>query len=306
MREVVERHGQWSAHNVHLGGGVYTMGEYVRGDEVSARRVLQAAADVLGRPLAGTRILDLACLEGLYAIEFARHGADVLGIEVRERHIAKARFAKDALELDNLEFVKDDVRNLSPDRYGSFDVVLCLGILYHLDAPDVFEFVHQMANVCRRCLIIDTHIANAAEASFVHGNQKYQGKYFTEHSPEATPSEKEERGPGWASIDNVTSVWLTRESLYNLLAHAGFTSAYECSNPPVPQWFEDRFTFVAIKGTRQEVLSAPLLAAQPDAEWPESRGVPPASTAAGTARALRRIGRALPGPARDIVRRLRS
>ena len=40
------------------------------------------------------RILDLACLEGQYAIEFAMQGAEVVGIEGREANIQKAIFAK--------------------------------------------------------------------------------------------------------------------------------------------------------------------------------------------------------------------
>jgi 2-polyprenyl-3-methyl-5-hydroxy-6-metoxy-1,4-benzoquinol methylase len=300
-REVVERHGEWTGHNIHLGGGVYTIGEQVRVDDVVARRILQAATDVLGRPLAGARVLDLGCLEGLYAIEFARHGADVLGVEVREANIAKARFAKETLGIDNLEFVKDDVRNLSSERYGSFDVVLCLGILYHLDAPDLFRFVHQMADVTRRCLIIDTHISHTAKISIAHEGKEYWGRFFNEHPPEATAEEKEKAV--WASIDNPRSVWLTRESLYDLLAHAGFTSVYECHNPPVPQRGDDRLTFVAIKGTRQEYLSAPLLDATPDWGWPELTWPAPASI---RARARARIGRALPASVRKVVKRRRS
>jgi 2-polyprenyl-3-methyl-5-hydroxy-6-metoxy-1,4-benzoquinol methylase len=45
------------------------------------------------------------------------------------------RLAKEALELENLEVRLEDVRALDPQRHGAFDVVLCLGLLYHLDAP---------------------------------------------------------------------------------------------------------------------------------------------------------------------------
>jgi hypothetical protein len=33
------------------------------------------------------------------------------------------------------------VRNLSEQRYGRFDVVLCVGLLYHLNEPDVLELL---------------------------------------------------------------------------------------------------------------------------------------------------------------------
>ena len=40
------------------------------------RRIVQVAADLLGKPLSQARVLDLACLEGHYGIEFAMQGAD--------------------------------------------------------------------------------------------------------------------------------------------------------------------------------------------------------------------------------------
>ncbi|MBC1220039.1 bifunctional 2-polyprenyl-6-hydroxyphenol methylase/3-demethylubiquinol 3-O-methyltransferase UbiG, partial [Nostoc sp. UCD120] len=85
------------------------------------------------------RILDLGCLEGLYSIGLALHGATVVGIEGREVNFQKAKFAKECLGLNNLEFIQDDVLNLSPEKYGYFDIVLCCGILYHLNVPEVFN-----------------------------------------------------------------------------------------------------------------------------------------------------------------------
>lgn len=102
--------------------------------------------------LASLRVLGLACLEGLYAVEFARQGARAVGIEGRDVNLEKVRFVKKALGLDNLDLHHDDVRNLSLEKYGEFDVVLCLGILYHLDAPDVFHFVESIGRVTRRSL----------------------------------------------------------------------------------------------------------------------------------------------------------
>ena len=90
-------------------------------------------SDLAKRPISELRILHLACLEGQYAVEFARQGAQVVAIEGREANIEKARFSKRALGLDNLELIHGDVRDLSRERHGSFDIVLCLGILYHLD-----------------------------------------------------------------------------------------------------------------------------------------------------------------------------
>jgi 2-polyprenyl-3-methyl-5-hydroxy-6-metoxy-1,4-benzoquinol methylase len=255
---VVAEFGPWTASNIHVDGDLYTIGKKIHGDEVKLRRVLQVVADTTRRPLESLRLLDLACHEGIYAIEFARHGAQVVGIEGRQAHIEKARFVKEALSLNNLDIVQDDVRNLSEKKYGRFDVVLCLGILYHLDAPDVFSFIERIGEVCQDVVIIDTRIAPGPTESAMYRGTKYWGHRIQEgHAPTDTPADKIKKY--WASLDNLTSFHLSRTSLYSLLGRAGFTSVYECYMPAEPAKPIDRITFVAIKGNRQKTINSPLM-----------------------------------------------
>ena len=228
-REIVERFGQWTAHNIQLQGDTYTIDKRVVGDEFQLRRIVQITSDIAGEPLENLRILDLACLEGLYAIEFAHRKAKVVAIEGREANIKKARFSKEVLSLENLELIQDDVRNLSKEKHGNFDVVLCLGILYHLDVPDVFTLIENIAEVCQRFTIIDTHVSRAGEEFYIHNGNKYFGIRIQEHRADSISEERARNL--WASLDNAKSFWLTRPSLYNLLAHVGFTSVYECHYP---------------------------------------------------------------------------
>jgi 2-polyprenyl-3-methyl-5-hydroxy-6-metoxy-1,4-benzoquinol methylase len=261
---VVERFGPWTAHNIHLLDDEYTFERDDPGFEgwlhaggKSLKRIVQIAADVTHQPLSSLRVLDLACLEGMYGIEFARQGAEVVGIEGRESNIEKARFAAEAISLRNITFAQDDVRNLSAEKYGHFDVVLCLGILYHLNAPDVFHFVERISEVCRRLVIIDTHVAStAAEISHTFKGHEYHGILFTEHEPGVTDEDKLKAA--WASLDNEKSFWFTPTSLFNLLSNVGFTSAYDCLLPADAAWAKyDKHTLVAIKGEPQKVLSDP-------------------------------------------------
>jgi hypothetical protein len=255
-QEVIARHGPWTAHNIHLGDGVYTMQPGIVGDEIKLRRVVQTVFDLSEGSVANLRILDLACLEGMYAIELVRHGAIGVGIEGRAANLAKAAFVKEALGLRNLTLHQDDVRNLSRAKYGSFDVVLCLGILYHLDAPDVFTFLQRIAEVCVRFAIIDTHISVSPEQSRSHEGKLYWGRPYVEHAPTASAEEKAQNL--WASLDNAQSFWLTRDSLLDALSHAGFTSVLECHLPAEATKPADRITLVAFKGPRQALKSAPL------------------------------------------------
>jgi SAM-dependent methyltransferase len=263
--EVISKFGKWTSHNVYLAEDHFTYERsnpefqtHLEDNGLRLNRYVQIAADLSKKPLNELRVLDLGCLEGLYAIEFARRGAQTVGIEGREANLAKAHFAKEILGLQNLRLEVDDVRNLSPEKYGTFDVVLCLGLLYHLDAPDVFRFVEQMASVCTGVAIIDTHVAVDDVITREYNGRTYAGSNFKEHDASATTTTK--LGSLWASLDNDNSFWPTRPALYNLLADSGFTSAYSCHNPAVHYQQYHRDTIVAIKGAPVQVISTP----QPD------------------------------------------
>jgi hypothetical protein len=230
--------------------------------------------------------VDLGCCEGLYACEFALRGATVVGVEGREANIAKARFAKDALGLDNLELVKADVRTLSRERFGGFDVVLCWGLLYHLDTPHVFRFAEQIREACDAVAVIDTQISLTDEdlrsfdpkmfwadpnalgplESRAHNGRKYWGRSFLEHPPETAVEQRLQAA--WASLDNPDSFWLTRRSLVNLLVDSGFASVLEAHAPRLG-YPPDRVTFVALGRGRQELRAGPLVEAVPDSPLDE-------------------------------------
>lgn len=274
QQEIIAEHGEWSDHNIHLGNGIYTISDQGNGSENKVRRVLQMIADTVNKPWEKLRVLDLACLEGLYAIELALQGAQVVGVEGRKANIAKANFAKHLLGLNNLQFFQDDVRNLSKAKYGSFDVVLCLGIFYHLDLPDAFYFMESIAEVCENLAIADTHVSMNPEKCYLYKDQKYWGSSYVEHSTQATSEEKEKSL--WASLDNPKSFWFTRYSFYNLLAAVGFTSVYECHNPPVINYERkrlnqetDRNTFLAIKGKQVTLKATAVEKALNAQKWPE-------------------------------------
>jgi hypothetical protein len=244
-------HGEWTAMSIHLGEGQYTRAPAPDG---RLRRILQIASDLSEKPLSQLRVLDLACLEGHYGIELALHGAEVVGIELREQNLAKARFVKDYLQLDRVALYQDDVRNLSVEKYGQFDLVICSGILYHLDIPDVFHFVRRIYDVCTRLTIFDTQIALRPGETVEFEGHAYHGIWYVEHDDSA---DRDTRLKDlWASVENTRSFWFTPASLCNLIAQIGFSSFYECLNPnhDLPG---DRRAYVAIKGQRGSVLSSP-------------------------------------------------
>jgi hypothetical protein len=119
---------------------------------VSARRILETVFPGDKNKL---RLADLGCLEGGYAVEFARMGFQVLGIEVREDHIAACNYVKSKTSLPNLVFVRDDAWNIG--KYGLFDVVFCCGLLYHLDRPK--RFLEKLSSVTTKLVILQTNFS---------------------------------------------------------------------------------------------------------------------------------------------------
>ena len=268
-RAVCERHGPWEWHNVSLPYGLFTRGPEPTGDNHRVLKFLQVTADTLRRPLAGLRVLDLGSGEGLYALEFGRHGADVLGLELRDNHLGRAEFSRAALQLSNVRFEKGDVREATLERYGRFDLVICSGILYHLDRPACFDFLKNLRRLCSGLMIVDTRIALTTQVEAKYEGRAYGGALYREHAEGATAAQKEaELG---ASIDNDESFWFTRHALVNFMADVGFTSVSEVLAPVPLQLRTDRATFTAIAGTPVRAFSeiAPDLAQQ---RWPPRHG----------------------------------
>jgi len=126
----VRRLGRWF-HNIDL-GGVQTAPDHFLGDYPAVK--WRHFAHAIPADLTGRSVLDVGCNGGFYSIEMKRRGASrVLGIDWDEHYLAQARYAARVLGTD-IEF-----RQLSVYDVGSigerFDVVLFMGVLYHLRHP---------------------------------------------------------------------------------------------------------------------------------------------------------------------------
>ncbi len=148
---------EFTAHNIRFSDGSQTIkGKPLLADTGLSKAILRTLDLSFGnRDKSQIRIADLGCLEGGYTAELARQGYNSLGIEVRDDNIKKCQYASKKLNLPNLKFVQDDVRNVA--KHGKFDAVVCLGLLYHLDNP--VAFLKLIGEQTRRTLVLDTHYA---------------------------------------------------------------------------------------------------------------------------------------------------
>ena len=131
LRARIDALGPWF-HNINL-DGVWTAPDHFLGDYPGAkfRRFERLLPDVIGKS-----VLDIGCNAGFYSIEMKRRGAQrVLGIDSDERYLDQARLATEVLGYDDdVEFAKLDVYEVGAIG-EKFDVVIFMGVLYHLRHP---------------------------------------------------------------------------------------------------------------------------------------------------------------------------
>lgn len=118
----------------------YVSGGYGRYSQSMAERV-PAILDRFDAD--GEKLLDLACGDGAFAVEMAKQGYQVTGVDVSDQMVSYAKETAPA-ELDEVEFRQGDVRELSTDE--EFDVATCWfdslnHILEYEDLKRAFENV---------------------------------------------------------------------------------------------------------------------------------------------------------------------
>jgi len=139
-------------HIIDLGNGIVTPGQ----EDCAAK------LGMLGMPasLAGRTVLDIGAWDGFYSFEAERRGA--------ARVVATDSFCWDGggwgtragfdLAREVLQSRVEDrwmnVSDLSPDHPGVFDLVLFLGVLYHLE--DQLPALRRVASVTGEQLILET------------------------------------------------------------------------------------------------------------------------------------------------------
>jgi tRNA (mo5U34)-methyltransferase len=122
--------GEWF-HNIDLRGH-WTAPNHFLGDYPAIK--WRQFADAVPADLRGRSVLDVGCNGGFYSIAMKQRGADrVVGIDWDERYLAQARFAAEVSEVE-VEFRRLSVYDVA--TLGErFDVVLFMGVLYHLRHP---------------------------------------------------------------------------------------------------------------------------------------------------------------------------
>ncbi|HVM35644.1 MAG TPA: TIGR04290 family methyltransferase [Actinomycetota bacterium] len=120
-------------HNLHLPSGHQTAPDHPLGDFPSFKwKQLQAH---IPQDLHGWSVLDIGCNAGFYSFALADRGADVLAIDHDEHYLEQACWAAPMFGFSgSVRFERLGVYDLA-DMRESFDLVLFMGVLYHLRYP---------------------------------------------------------------------------------------------------------------------------------------------------------------------------
>jgi len=175
-------------------------------DEDRNRRRLALFDQLLALVPAG-RCVDLGAGHGKFSQRAAAAGWDVVAVDARAE-----RFPT----MPGVQFVHGDVRAFDP---VGFDLVLCLGLFYHLTIEDQ---VGLLARAADTPLLLDTHVATGihddpAALSEPCQVDEHEGVWYVE-GPAEDPL---------ASWGNDRSFWHTPASLLRLLHAHGYATVLE-------------------------------------------------------------------------------
>jgi tRNA (mo5U34)-methyltransferase len=167
----------------------------------------------------GKRVLDLFCANGAFSFEAALAGArEVVGLEYSHDRVKCAQFAASVLRgrvgHTVPTFLTGDVYELKRIFEQPFDVVLCLGGLYHI--PDPPYVLSQIRSLTASTLIVQT-------SSVLPGHAN-RARFMVR---------KDLRHRGLTSVVGGRGAWhFTAPCFENFLIHAGF-KVLESARPPL-------------------------------------------------------------------------
>lgn len=209
-------------HNVRLSDGSLTIPQ---AKPLSEAESIQSAVRFLG-DVHHKSILDLGCMEGGFACEFANLGAHAVGVEIREKHFERCLFLQGQYKgPGSLWFHNCLVEDLP--EMGTFDLIFCSGILYHVEKP--FALLRQLAEL-GSAAYVHTHYApepGEEPARFkrhfgpVEENEGFRGRWYQEYESEKAFRDRRDASDKAAYATN-RSFWPLHSELVLMFRTAGF------------------------------------------------------------------------------------
>lgn len=124
--------GPWF-HNIHLPDGTQTAPDHFLGDFPAIK--WREIAPCLPEDLSGYTVLDIGCNAGFYALELAKKGARVTGVDLDSHYLKQADWVIEEWGLkENITLQNKQVYDLARED-TEYDIVWFMGVFYHLRYP---------------------------------------------------------------------------------------------------------------------------------------------------------------------------
>jgi len=174
----------------------------------------------------GLSALDLASHQGWFSLKAAAMGcASVTGLEPRASHVDDARLMANASGAQNVRFVQSDIQNIDSTDIEPADIVLMLGLIYHLENP--VAAIRTARAYCRRVCLIETQVGPHLSGMLDWGSHEFvrpiQGCF-------TVIDETEETHGGEASTEGICLA-PSAETLLWIMQKVGFVDVAMVSPP---------------------------------------------------------------------------
>ncbi len=189
--------------------------------ETRAAMMESAIRGALGARPEATAI-DLACNEGWFAHRLLDWGAaHVRGIDIREQNIARARLIRDHFEISSkrLTFERGDIFDLPSTGTGSYDVVLLLGLIYHVEDP--VGALRRARGLTRSIAVVESQLTRQSDPIIYGWGQSHA--YEQASASFAARYEADQDGNPLASAGGVLSLIPNRPAMEQMALAAGFS-----------------------------------------------------------------------------------
>ena len=159
----------------YLGGGLSTVDKKPAAKElnretsiVRIQAINGVVEDIVGANKKSMTVLDFASNWGGMAIDLGMRGfGSVSGFDFKEQNVRRAVRLRDYMGADNVVFKRANVFDLPIEYREGFDVVLNLGLLYHVvDPVRLAQITYQLA---RKIAVFDTLAHREPFSGYIQG-----------------------------------------------------------------------------------------------------------------------------------------
>lgn len=240
---------QWY-HRIEVAPGIVTPGI---NDSPAALRGLGLPDNLTGR-----RVLDIGTRDGFFAFECERRGAEVVAVDSVSLETTGFGVAAELLG-SRVRYQHRSIWDLSREADGEFDVVLCLGLLYHLRDP--LAALNLVRSLCRGVLYLETAILEPSRAGAFDGIGAWSAAV-----PQFDETPLMQFLPGAIANNDPTNFWLpNRACLKAMLEESNFVvdrvdvngpRAIAVARPTFDAFLEHINRVASSLGSRRPAISA--------------------------------------------------